>query len=349
MKMSMGVAFTLAASFGASFGIISRLTHVGDSALTTNQAQAELIKALTSEVATLKGVDASAVSKINHLDASPLRLPWPAQRPSSKKGGSLWPMDSAGPARFVERVANAGPPYTDKVKAPKLNEGKLTGHGYELAYGMFLEPAAAAAATRKLPFKFLEIGLGCKMEYGPGASVKLWRSMLDFPSAQIWEADYDAACVAAVIKRGELDGVHTLTGDQADPAVLAEWVRTSGGGFDFVIDDGGHSNPMIANSFRALWPEVNPGGYYVMEDLMAGRLGSFGYPTDRHASMAVVVQDWIDQLIIKEDDSALAGAAKARHPLPPAVKFIMCIAKACIIAKCAEGEIFSMCPGSHWG
>jgi hypothetical protein len=64
--------------------------------------------------------------------------------------------------------------------------------------------------------------------------------------------------------------------------------------------------------------------------------------------MSAVVQDWIDQLIIIDDDSALAGAAKARHPLPPAVKFIMCIAKACVIAKCAQGEIYAKCPGGMW-
>jgi hypothetical protein len=35
----------------------------------------------------------------------------------------------------------------------------------------------------------LEIGLGCDMQYGPGASATLWRSY--FPEADLWFAEYN--------------------------------------------------------------------------------------------------------------------------------------------------------------
>ena len=63
--------------------------------------------------------------------------------------------------------------------------------------------------------KMLEIGLGCDMNYEPGASVALWKKL--FPQAELWEAEYDAKCV-----------------EQAK--TLDEWLEKSGGGFDVIID-----------------------------------------------------------------------------------------------------------------
>lgn len=39
------------------------------------------------------------------------------------------------------------------------------------------------------------------------------------------------------------------------------------GPFDFVVDDGGHSTDMIITTFEALWPCMNDGGVYAIEDL----------------------------------------------------------------------------------
>ena len=103
----------------------------------------------------------------------------------------------------------------------------------------------------------LEIGLGCNMGYGHGASTTLWRSL--FPSATLWEAEYVARCVEKARAAGQLDGINVLVGDQEDDPTLARWVRESGGNFDAVIDDGGHHNCQIGHSFDALWPTIIPG------------------------------------------------------------------------------------------
>ena len=270
----------------------------------------------------------------------------------------------------------AGNPVTDKV----------TDHTYDLMYGVMLMPLLhalgglpAASGTPEManrPLKLLEIGLGCNMQahrrYSPGASAMLWRSLLK-GRGELWEAEVDEGCVAQSRKRGLLDGIHTLTGDQADRPTLRRWVRESGGQFDVVIDDGGHTNRQILTSFEELWPHVRRGGFYFLEDLHIGR-----HPSGRsdepekaarlgHAQgtpvVADVIQAWIEQLLVhvtsprhrivgsaaaytdwyheqahsrgKYNQSSFVDARRRarKHPLPPGVAYITCQAQACVIAK----------------
>lgn len=75
--------------------------------------------------------------------------------------------------------------------------------------------------------KFLEIGLGCDMSNGPGASVNVWKKL--FPQAELWEAEFNAACVEKSKAEGKLDGIKTLTGDQMNISTLDRWIEESGG------------------------------------------------------------------------------------------------------------------------
>jgi hypothetical protein len=63
-----------------------------------------------------------------------------------------------------------------------------------------------------------------------------------------------------------------LVGDQGDIPTLHKWVQQTGGGFDFIIDDGGHTNPQQLSSFMVLFQHaLKPGGLYVIEDLCESR------------------------------------------------------------------------------
>ena len=106
--------------------------------------------------------------------------------------------------------------------------------------------------------KFLEIGLGCGMSYGPGALVALWKGL--FPRAELWEAERNGDCVRNAKAKGKIEGFNVLVGDQMDVDTLDGWIATSGGGFDVIIDDGGHQNCQIWTSFQKLWPDLLPGG-----------------------------------------------------------------------------------------
>ena len=58
--------------------------------------------------------------------------------------------------------------FYDLAKGLKPTSDKVTAHSYETMYGQFVYPLKFAAHTPRM----LEIGLGCNMDYGPGASVK---------------------------------------------------------------------------------------------------------------------------------------------------------------------------------
>ena len=131
--------------------------------------------------------------------------------------------------------------------APHPVSDKLMDHTYETMYGLFL----GHLVDRPEPFKMLEIGLGCGMGYGPGASFHLWGKL--FPLADLWFAEYNEGCVADSKAKGLIPAeAQILVGDQANFTVLDRWVAQSRGAFDVVIDDGGHTSEQIANSFQKL-------------------------------------------------------------------------------------------------
>ena len=187
----------------------------------------------------------------------------------------------------IKQLACGQAKVTDKVTAGHA----VGGHAYNLMYGMFLYPLHGER------IKMLEIGLGCDVNYGPGASVLLWRSLL--PLAELWEADVNGRCVEEHRARLQPLGIRTLVGSQRDPGTLAEWMQTSGGRFDVIIDDGSHTNVDIATTFDHLWPHLAPGGLYFVEDLQLGRrIKPRHAPFEDSCGERVfsdLVQSWIEQ------------------------------------------------------
>lgn len=204
-------------------------------------------------------------------------------------------------------AANSLSPVTDKV----------TTHRYQIMYGKFLLPYYHQHPNMKM----LEIGLGCDMGYGPGASVNLYKKL--FPQAELWEAEYNAACVEKH-RDGMLVGIHLLTGDQGNNEVLDGWIEQSGGQFDVVIDDGGHHNCQIWNSFQKLWPTVKPGGLYFIEDMQVAKWGNY-----RKYQTASCNQDLIVPEKLKDIVDDLMYDMKRKSD----VKFIFCQSEACVLGK----------------
>ena len=194
---------------------------------------------------------------------------------------------------------------------------KVTDHTYQIMYGRFLLPYYHQIPTMKM----LEIGLGCNMNYGPGASVALHKKL--FPQAELWEAEYDAACVEKH-RDGTLKGINLLTGDQGDDTVLDGWIEQSGGKFDVVIDDGGHHNCQIWHSFQKLWPTVKPGGLYFIEDMHVAKLEEY-----RGATTETCGKDLIVPEKLKEYMDDLIYDTKRKTD----VEFIFCQSEACVLGK----------------
>jgi len=201
---------------------------------------------------------------------------------------------------------------------------KFTDHTYQTMYGVFLMPWRTSTRGPKL----LEIGLGCDMVYGPGASVQAWQTII--PRVELWEAEFDEACVNASRQHGTLaDDVYTVTGDQGNPAVVDRWVKESGGNYDIVIDDGGHKNSQIKVSFDHLWPHVKSGGLYFIEDMQVGRDKEWD-DTKGKAVMSDIIQSWTEQLLIPD---TRYNKATRKFPVPKDVDFIFCQHEACVIGK----------------
>lgn len=125
--------------------------------------------------------------------------------------------------------------------------------------------------------KFLEIGIGYEALMAPlvpkyihGASLRMWEEY--FPHADIFSCDIRSD---TLVNEGR---IRSVCCDQYDASSLQKmitafwsWRRVfDDRGFDVIIDDGCHHTLAQVISFYTLWPYLNHGGVYVVEDV--------GYP-----------------------------------------------------------------------
>lgn len=220
-------------------------------------------------------------------------------------------------------------------------------HMYSLMYGMFLIPMISEYHSKGRPVKMLEIGLGCwknykKVPVSTKKSAHIWNALLTAPADEIFIAEYDEPCALDWKQRGIVPSkVKLLLGDQSNASTVASWVTESRGKFDFIIDDGGHSNLQIYTSFLGLWHAVNPGGFYFIEDMQVGRRKDKEDSNGKFI-MADVIKDWIEQLLMPR---RLAGW---NHKIPDGIRWIMCQNHACMIQKCFEKDL-AHCSGQGRG
>jgi len=106
------------------------------------------------------------------------------------------------------------------------------------------------------------------MGYGPGKSLGLWEEYFTHRDARVSFLEVDGACVKdhnIKLRNGTI-----FVGSQEDKLFL-EKVSLAGhanGGFDVIVDDGGHTMNQQLTSLQVLWPAVASGGIYVIEDMM---------------------------------------------------------------------------------
>lgn len=78
-----------------------------------------------------------------------------------------------------------------------------------------------------------------------------------FPDTEIYGIDF------APIYKAE----NVFIGDQIDTVFLQSVIDRIGAP-DIIIDDGGHYSSQIITSFEFLFPKLNNGGFYIIEDLL---------------------------------------------------------------------------------
>ena len=139
------------------------------------------------------------------------------------------------------------------------------GHGYLPYYDEIFTP------RRDEPLKFMEIGI-CNEEpvNDPnGGSLRMWKEY--FPNADVFGVDKEPYKVITE------DRIRVFTGLQGDKTFLATVVAQTGP-LDIVVDDGSHCSTDHLASFSALWPQVNPGGWYCIEDCVSIFVDSWSPP-----------------------------------------------------------------------
>lgn len=203
---------------------------------------------------------------------------------------------------------------------------KVTTHAYGIIYDSYFTEHVSAMPG----LKFLEIGLGCGMPYGAGASAQVWQSL--FKHGDIWFAEFNAACAKATWSADARWSY--VVGDQANETALHEWIAITGDNFDFIVDDGGHSNHQIWISFAVLFEHaLKPGGVYFLEDLHVGRVDPWhagGVPGSNGSAMIDAITDWSDQLVVGSRGGRRSGYA---FKLPQNIARIDCISDMCAITK----------------
>lgn len=100
------------------------------------------------------------------------------------------------------------------------------------------------------PVNLLEIG------WFDGASMRTWREYLHERSVIVG---------VDIEPKEPIEGVHFRKVNATTPDVVTAVEEF--GPFDFIIDDGSHLSPDVIHTFMLLWPQVQPGGYYIVEDL----------------------------------------------------------------------------------
>ena len=143
------------------------------------------------------------------------------------------------PAFFYQNdLSKLAKPYgTDKYE-----------HGYTEIYQQYFKD------IKHKKLRILEIGIGGgENTKFVGNSLKMWPKY--FPKSEILGIDiYDKSLL-------DYRRIKTFQGSQSDEKFLSQFHN-----LDIIIDDGSHINSDVIRSFEILFPKLNVGGYYCVED-----------------------------------------------------------------------------------
>ncbi|PHH60195.1 hypothetical protein CDD81_1975 [Ophiocordyceps australis] len=203
--------------------------------------------------------------------------------------------------------------------ALKFGTDKVTDHSYQDMYDKYVSP------LRNNRVKMLEIGLGCNMEYGPGASYYTWLEYLS--DVELYYIESDGPCADKY--KDKTSNAHVFVGDQADKAFLDQFAAdtTMDGLFDIVIDDGGHTMEQQITSLEHLWPVVKPGGIYVIEDLQTSFWQDYGGDPSTQNRARLTTMKYIYHVI--DDLMAKRESRTINHDLLS----VDCMAEICTLQK----------------
>lgn len=171
---------------------------------------------------------------------------------------------------------------------------KADTHGFTEVYERFFSPLKSA------PIRICEIGIA------GGGSLDVWSRY--FSRATVFGIDlYSLPQLRELLKgqtavkdmlpeKPETERIKTFVADQTKREELMRFIDRYGGGFDIVLDDGGHSMEQQQVSFGFFFRHVKPGGYYVIEDVhtsLVGRYEGFGADKSEENTTLTMIHEFI--------------------------------------------------------
>lgn len=97
----------------------------------------------------------------------------------------------------------------------------------------------------------------CEVGVLHGHSLSMWQELI--PQGTIIGIDNNP-------NAGWPAGTHKIVAEQDDPELPWKVTEFAPDGCDLIVDDASHIGHLTAATFAHLWPMVNPGGFYVVED-----------------------------------------------------------------------------------
>jgi hypothetical protein len=162
---------------------------------------------------------------------------------------------------------------------------------------------------RRRPLTILEIGVY------EGASLRVWRSY--FPSSTIVGIDINPIDI-------EEPRIEFRCGSQDDPQFLATLAKEFAP-FDIIIDDGSHVGRHVIASFNNLFPNLAPGGWYVIEDIATAYWLEYeGGPVGMEGTAVSMVKGLVDSVFRRAVREGAAPDAEIdeMHVYPPGIVFL---------------------------
>jgi hypothetical protein len=145
----------------------------------------------------------------------------------------------------------------------KSDKGDAVGakHNYTPIYDFMLRP------YQDKPIRFLEIGL---LRGGPELGHSADRETTAPPSIQMWLEYFSKADIVGFdisdFSMYETERFSFFRGDSGDANTLQDLLKKHGP-FDIVLDDASHASFHQLKAFEQLFPALNAGGLYIIEDL----------------------------------------------------------------------------------
>lgn len=148
-------------------------------------------------------------------------------------------------------------PTLDELFLKHGTDKGSTGHNYSPYYEMMLAP------YRDMPISLLEIGVW------EGASCRAWKEY--FSKANIFGVDLEYK------PQYNEDRIFMIAADQSNSEDLRRLTQTP---YDIIVEDGSHRGDDQLKSFEILFPSMNSGGLYIIEDLLCAYDGRWNNPTN---------------------------------------------------------------------